>query len=108
LQHLDEQLRERRLEKDEIAEQVQRQNELIDVIRGAEGRRDEWAQVESRLAALNGHLNEIREGIAGLETQEQQVRGRQTEIGARLQELDDKIKEKSEEKESAEKDVKSK
>ena len=108
LQHLDEQLRERRLEKDEIAEQVQRQNELIDVIRGGEGRRDERAQVESRLAALNAHLNEIREGIAGLETQERQVRGRQTEIGARLQELDDKIKEKSEEKESAKEDVKSK
>ena len=108
LQHLDEQLRERRLEKDEIAEQVQRQNELIDVIRGAEGRRDERAQVESRLAALNAHLNEIREGIAGLETQERQARGRQTEIGARLQELDDKIKEKGEEKKSAKEDVKSK
>ena len=108
LQHLDEQLRERRREEDAIAEQVQRQNELIDAIQGAEGRKDERAQVESRLAALDAHLDEIREGIAGLETQERQARGRQTKIGVRLSELDDKIKEKSEEKESAEKEVKSK
>lgn len=108
LQRLDAQLRERRREEESIAAQVRRLNEQIDGIRGTEGRSDERARAESRLADLTTRLDEIREEIAGLETQERQARGRQTEIGARLQELDDKIKKKIEEKESAEKEVKSK
>ena len=108
LRRLDAQLRERRREEESIAAQVRRLNEQIDGIRGTEGRSDERARAESRLADLTTRLDEIREEIAGLETQERQARGRQTEIGARLQELDDKIKKKIEEKESAEKEVKSK
>lgn len=108
LQRLDGQLRERRREEESIAAQVQRQNEQTDRIRGAEGQSDEQAQAESRLAALTTRLDEIREEIAGLETQERQARGRQTEIGARLQELDGKVEEKSKEKKSAKEEVGSK
>lgn len=108
LQRLDGQLGERRREEESIAAEVQRQNEQTDRIRGAEGRRDERAQAESRLAALTIQLDQLQNKIAGLEILRRQARDRQTELDAHLQELDGRIAEKNQERNSAEEKVKSK
>lgn len=108
LQQIHEQLRERRREKDEIAGQIQRQNEQIDAIRSAEGLKDELARAESRLAALNIQLDYLQKKIDWLEIRRSQIREKQAEIDARLQELGGKIKRKNKEKESAKKEVESK
>ena len=105
LQRLDEQLREKRREEDAIASQIQRQNESTDWIRGAEGRRDERVQAESRLVALITQLDQLQNKIAGLEILKRQARDKRTELDARLQELDVQVGEKTKERRSTNNEI---
>ena len=105
LQRLDGQLQERRWEEDATIRHIRIQNEQINPIRGLQGRRDDLAQAESRLANLNVHLDQLQNKIAGLEILRRQARDRRTKLDARLQELAGKIAEKNKERRSTQNEI---
>ena len=105
LQRLDGQLQERRREEDATIRHIRIQNEQINPIRGLQGRRDDLAQAESRLANLNVHLDQLQNKIAGLEILRRQAQDRRTKLDARLQELAGKIAEKNKERRSTHNEI---